>query len=311
MSVLVVAEHQRGDVREVTRELVTAGSQLDQPVTVALIGRDPSALIDQVNVPGVDEIVTVSVGQEEFEPDAYRDAVDALIDRLAPSVVLMAFSVNAMSYGPALAAKRDLGFASDVFAMRLEGDRLVATRAFYGGKVFADLEFDQAQTLLLLRPGTWAAAAGPGEASISTCDASTGPSRARHREFRDAPSGDVDIAAAELLLSIGRGVGEQEHLEPLARLADKMGAVLCGSRPLVDAGWLPSERQVGQSGRTVKPKVYVALGVSGAVQHLAGMKSAGTIIAVNLDSGASIFNVAHYRAVADLFDVAEALEELY
>lgn len=311
MSVLVVAEHQRGDVREVTRELVTAGSQLGSPVTVALIGPDPASLIEQVDVGGVDEIVTVSIAQEEFEPDVYREAVDAVIARVAPEIVLLPFSVNAMSYGPALAAERGLGFASDVFAVRRDAGGLVATRAFYGGRVLADLVFDQAQVVLLLRPGTWPAAAGPANAVISACEASTGSSRVRHREFRDAPRGDVDIAAADLLLAIGRGVGEQEHVEPLARLAEKMGAVLCGSRPLVDAGWLPSERQVGQSGRTVKPKVYLALGVSGAVQHLAGMKSAGTIIAVNRDSEASIFNVAHYGAVADLFEVVEALEELY
>jgi electron transfer flavoprotein alpha subunit len=311
VSVLVVAEHQRGQVREVTRELVTAASELGSRVTVALIASDPVSLAGQVNVAGVDEIVTVSVPQDEFEPDVYCNALEAVITRLAPEVVLMPFSVNAMSCGPALAAKLGLGFASDVFAARREAGGLVATRAFYGGKVFADLVFEQERTLLLLRPGTWAAATEPGDAEVSSCDIAVARSRVRHLEFRDAPSGDVDMAAADLLLAIGRGIGEQEHVEPLARLAEKMGAVLCGSRPLVDAGWLPSERQVGQSGRTVKPKVYVALGVSGAVQHLAGMKSAGTIIAVNRDSEASIFNVAHYGAVADLFEVAEALEELY
>jgi electron transfer flavoprotein alpha subunit len=311
VSVLVVAEHQRGEVREVTRELVTAASELGSPVTVVLIARDPDLLARQVDLDGVDEIVTVSVAQEEFEPDVYRDALATVIAQVAPEVVLMPFSVNAMSYGAAVAAKLGLGFASDVFAARRDDGGLVATRAFYGGKVFADLEFDQPQTLLLLRAGTWPPATQPGNAAISSCEVAIPPSRVRHREFRGAPAGDIDIAAADLLLAIGRGIGEQEHVAPLARLAEKMGAVLCASRPLVDAGWLPSERQVGQSGRTVKPKVYVALGVSGAVQHLAGMKSAGTIIAVNQDSEASIFNVAHYGAVADLFEVAEALEELY
>ncbi len=129
-------------------------------------------------------------------------------------------------------------------------------------------------------------------------------------EFREAAVGDVDITTAEFLLSIGRGIGEQDAIPQFERLADKLGAVLSVSRPLVDAGWMPNARQVGQSGKTVKPKVYLALGISGAVQHLAGMKTSGTIIAVNTDPEAAIFNVAHYGAVADLFDVADELEKL-
>ena len=126
-----------------------------------------------------------------------------------------------------------------------------------------------------------------------------------------AASGDVDIAAADFLLSVGRGVGEKENLGQFEGLAEKMGATLSVSRPLVDQGWMPNSRQVGQSGKTVKPKVYLAFGISGAVQHLAGMKTSGTIIAVNTDPEAAIFNVAHYGAVADLFEIAEELEKLY
>jgi electron transfer flavoprotein alpha subunit len=136
-------------------------------------------------------------------------------------------------------------------------------------------------------------------------------SRARHQEFVDAATSDVDITTADFLLSIGRGVGDKENLPQFEELADKMGATLSVSRPLVDQGWMPNSRQVGQSGKTVKPKVYLALGISGAVQHLAGMKTSGTIIAVNSDPEAAIFNVAHYGAVADLFEVAEELEKLY
>ena len=126
----------------------------------------------------------------------------------------------------------------------------------------------------------------------------------------DAAVGDVDIATADFLLSIGRGIGGQEAIPQFEQLAEKLGAVLSVSRPLVDAGWMPNARQVGQSGKTVKPKVYLALGISGAVQHLAGMKASETIIAVNTDPEAAIFNVAHFGAVADLFDVAEELEKL-
>ena len=121
----------------------------------------------------------------------------------------------------------------------------------------------------------------------------------------------MDITAADFLLSVGRGVGEKENLGQFEGLAEKMGATLSVSRPLVDQGWMPNSRQVGQSGKTVKPKVYLALGISGAVQHLAGMKTSGTIIAVNTDPEAAIFNVAHYGAVADLFEIAEELDKLY
>ena len=149
-------------------------------------------------------------------------------------------------------------------------------------------------------------------ATVSSFEVPASRSRARHLEFVEpATSTDVDITQAGFLLSIGRGIGEKENVEMLEELAEKMGATLSVSRPLVDAGWMPASRQVGQSGKTVKPTVYLALGISGAVQHLAGMKASGTIIAVNTDPEAAIFNVAHYGARADLFDVAEELEKLF
>jgi len=312
MSVLVVTEHLRCQVRDVTRELVTAGRELGGPVAVAIIAKDPSRLADQVNVPGVDEIIAVAVDTEEFENDVFQQAVEALVAARQPRVVLMGFTVNSMGYGPALAAKLGLGFASDVFAVRDEGGALVATRSFYGGKVQAEVEFPgKSQVLLLLRATTWAPAEGAGSASTSDFAVSVSGSRARHREFVEVPAGDVDITTADFLLSVGRGIGDKENLEQFEELAGTMGATLSVSRPIVDAGWIASARQVGQSGKTVKPKVYLALGISGAVQHLAGMKTAGTIIAVNTDPEAAIFGVAHYGAVADLFQVAEELEKLY
>jgi electron transfer flavoprotein alpha subunit len=312
MSVLVVAEHIRGQLRDVTKELVTAGRELGGPVAVAVIAADPSGLAEQANVAGVDEVVTVQAGGEEFEPDVYQAAVEALIAERKPRVVLMGFTVNSMGYGPALAAKLGLGFASDVFAVRDEGGSLVAERSFYGAKVNAEVEFPGKETvLLLLRPATWQPAEGAGSASVTSFAAPAVTSRSRHLRFEEAPAADVDITTADFLLSIGRGIGEKDNIEQFEELAEKMGAVLSVSRPLVDAGWMPAARQVGQSGKTVKPKVYLAFGISGAVQHLAGMKTSGTIIAVNSDHEAAIFNVAHYGATCDLFEVAEELEKLY
>ena len=164
--------------------------------------------------------------------------------------------------------------------------------------------------MLLLRPTVWPPAEGGGSPRISELRVTFPPSRARHKEFVEQPRADVDIGEADFLLAIGRGIGDKENIPTFEQLAEKMGATLAVSRPLVDAGWMPNSRQVGQSGKTVKPKVYLAMGISGAVQHLAGMKTSGTIIAVNTDPEAAIYSTAHYGAVADLFEVAEELGKL-
>jgi len=306
---LIVAEHLQGELRDLTRELVTAARALGDHVTIAVIARDPSQF--DVNFEGVEEIVAVPTEQEEFENDVYQAVLEALIAERQPRTVLLGFTVNSMGYGPAVAAKLDLGFASDVHGLAREGEAVVATRSFYGGKVDAELEFPAGRpVLLLVRPTAFAPATPGGSASTADVSVELPPSRARHIAFEEAPVGDVDITTADFLLSIGRGVGEKEAIPQFEQLAGKLGAVLSVSRPLVDAGWMPNARQVGQSGKTVKPKVYLALGISGAVQHLAGMKTSGTIIAVNTDPEAAIFNVAHFGAVADLFAVAEELEKL-
>jgi electron transfer flavoprotein alpha subunit len=313
MSVLIIAEHLRGQVRPITLELVSAAKELGDETAVAVIAKDPAAIADQIDVEGVKEIVYVKVDQEEFENDVYREAVEQLISERSPDVVLVGFTINSMGFAPALAAKLGLGFASDVFALRRSGDDLVAERSFYGSKVNAEIEFPgRDRVLLMIRPTSWAPVEGDGAAVEAELEVSISGSRARHLDFEEvAAAGDVDIASVDFLLSVGRGVGEKENLNQFEELAEKMGATLSASRPLVDQGWMPSSRQVGQSGKTVKPKVYLALGISGAVQHLAGMKTSGTIIAVNSDPEAAIFNVAHYGAVADLFEVADELDKLY
>lgn len=312
--VLVVAEHRQGAVRDVTRELITAAAELGGPVAVAVIAADPAALRAGVDVAGADEIVEVTAPVAEFENDVYQRVVEALIAERQPGAVLAGFTVNAMGYAPAIAAKLGLGFASDVFGIARDGDAIICRRAMYGGKVHAEVELPPGRpALILIRPTTWPQAAGGGSAKVTTqAEASAGgPSRARHREFAEAPASDIDITTADFLLSVGRGIASKDNVPYFEELARKMSATLSGSRPLIDSGWLPGARQVGQSGKTVKPKVYLALGISGAVQHLAGMKASDTIIAVNSDPEASIFGVAHYGAVADLFEVAAELEKLY
>jgi electron transfer flavoprotein alpha subunit len=309
VSVLVVAEHLQGRVRDVTFELVSAARELGGPVAVAVIASDPASF--DVAREGVDEVVHIRVDQEEFENDVHQAALESLVAERRPDVVLLGFTVNSMGYGGAVAAKLDLGFASDVFAVARDGDSLVVTRAFYGAKVHGEVEFPNGgPVLLLLRPTAWAPAPAGGSPTITEHALAPVASRARHKEFREAEKGDVDISTADFLLSIGRGIGERENIAMFEELAEKLGATLSVSRPIVDAGWMTNARQVGQSGKTVKPKVYLAFGISGAVQHLAGMKTSETIIAVNTDPEAAIFDVAHYGAVADLFDVAEELAKL-
>jgi electron transfer flavoprotein alpha subunit len=310
VSVLVVAEQVRGQVRDVTYELVSAGKQLGGPVAVAAIGPDPGAF--DLKRAGVDEIVNVKVEAAEFESDVYQQVVEKLIADRKPDVVLVGFTVSSIGYAPAVAAKLGLGFASDVFSVKRDGESIVAMRAFYGSKVHAELEFPgKGPVVLMLRPTTWPVAEPGGSPKVTEMQAAITGSRARHKDFTEQPKGDVDISTADFLLSIGRGIGEKENISTFERLAEKMGATLAVSRPLVDAGWMPSSRQVGQSGKTVKPRVYLAMGISGAVQHLAGMKASGTIIAINKDPEAAMFGTAHYGAVADLFEVARELEKLY
>lgn len=312
MSILVIAEHRQGRLRDVTREMVTAAKGLDGDVAVAVIHRDPASWFSQVTLEGVGEVVGVPVPTEEFDSDTYGSVLEALILERKPDVVLLGFTVDSAAYAPTVAARLGLGFASDVWALRRDDQGPTVTRSFYAGKVSGELDFPGAScVVLLLRADVWAPALEGGSPRFSEFRLPPPASRVRHLGFQEVPAGDVDISLASLILAIGRGIGERDNIPQFERLAEKMGATLASSRPLVDAGWMPGSRLVGQSGRTVKPTVYLAFGISGAVQHRAGMKSSGMVIAVNADPDAAIFSVAHYGAVADLFEVAEELDKLF
>jgi electron transfer flavoprotein alpha subunit len=313
--VLVVAESRRGELREVSLELVSAAREVADAaggtLVVAVIGADAERFGSELGVDGVDEVLTVSAPYEHFEAHAWQQAVQALIDSERPALVLAGHTIDSLGFAPAVVARRGLGFATDVTAISwTDGPR--ARRGAYGDKLHAELEFPGKEcTLLTVRPGIFpAATAGGGSAPVRAVDVDLQrAARTEHVEFLEASAGDVDITKAEFLLSIGRGVEDKDNIPRFEQLAERLGATLSVSRPLVDAGWMSSARQVGQSGKTVKPRVYLALGISGAVQHLAGMRNADTIIAVNTDPEAPIFGVAHYGAVADLFDVADELEQ--
>jgi electron transfer flavoprotein alpha subunit len=312
--ILVVAEARQGQLREVSFELIGAARELKAaqggPLAVAIIDADAGAHAAALGSDGVDEVLTVTAPVAQFEAHVAQRALEGLLERERPQLVLAAHSIDALGFAPAVAAASGLGFASDVTAVRWE-DGPIAQRGAYGDKLVAEYDFPGKEcTLLLLRAGTFAPA-GPGQGSATVRDVELSLAdiaRTEHRGYREVQAGDVDITKADFLLSIGRGVEDKDNVARFEELADRLGATLSVSRPLVDAGWVPGARQVGQSGKTVKPRVYLALGISGAVQHLAGMRTAETIIAVNTDPEAPIFGVAHYGAVMDMFELADELE---
>lgn len=314
--VLVVAETRRRELRDISFELITAGLGLVQQgaerLIVAVVTEDAPEAARSLSVRGVQEIVTIAAPVEHPQSAVSEQALEALIADLEPDIILLGQTVDGLGFGGSVAARQQLGFAADVVAVELDSGVPVARCSAYGDRFTACVEFPEHDCVLaMIRPGSHEPATDAHEVPIRELIVDFDPARVANTEhvaFRDPEVGDVDITRSDFLLSIGRGVRERDQLERLARLAANLGATLTVSRPLVDAGWAPASLQVGQSGKVVKPKVYLALGISGAMQHLAGMANAETIIAVNTDPQAPIFTVADYGAVVDLFEVVAALE---
>ena len=315
--VLIIAEQRRGELRPISLELIGAAQSLrgsSGEVAVAVIGSAPERLTDALALQGVDEIVTVKVAAAEFDPDTFETAVGALINERRPDFVMVAHSVDSFGYAAALAAKLKLGFATDVFKVeRIDGE-LVATRGGYGQKVNVEVGFAGFSTVLLaVRGNVFKAPEQRASPRLTAFAAPAMSSRTTPGDFIELSSGDdIDMSAAEFILTIGRGIGEEAKVAQFRELADAVGATLGCSRPIADAGWLPKSRQIGQSGKTASAcKLYIAMGVSGAIQHLAGMKHVATIVAVNSDAEASIFGVAKYGIVGDIFEIAEELRRCF
>jgi electron transfer flavoprotein alpha subunit len=315
--VMVLAEARSGELRPVSFELIGAARALCEQgagaVVVVLIGPDAAAHVAAVALEGVQRVLVVPTPQAHFEAHVTQAAVEALIERRRPSLVLAGHTIDSLGFAPAVAARGEHGFASDVTSVSWREQGALAQRPAYGEELVAELDFPDKQTVvLLLRPGAFAPAGGAGakvESEHLELDLSTA-ARCERIELREAPSEQHDIAKADFLLALGRGIGSAESLPRLERLAEAIGATVSVSGPLVEAGWASRTRKVGQSGKTVAPRVYLALGISGAAQHLAGMSRSRTIVAVNSDPGARIFDFAHYGAVADLFEIADELERL-
>lgn len=308
--ILVAAECVDGELRGGSREAIATAVRLREDgerVLVSIFGASPEAL-RQASVDGVDEILKVQIpGQADSQE--FEGALEQVIAAERPWLVLVGQSVNALGYVPAVAARGGYGFASDVTAIS-RSPQLAARRPAFGGKLSVELAFtNMAVTLLMLREGAFQ----PGDDPATTLSSREIPLERvdRKTEHLGLEVASVDqeaaIEDAEFLIAVGRGIEDEDDLQQFSVLADRIGAELCGSRPLVDAGLIPAARQVGQSGRSVEPKVYLAFGISGAVQHLAGIAKAKLIIAVNADAAAPIFQAANYGAVADMYDVAAEL----
>jgi electron transfer flavoprotein alpha subunit len=326
--VLVLAETDRREespsrLRPLTYELIAAGRRLcDQgagPLAVALHDHAPEEHAQALDVAGVSDVVLVRSPSRHFEGHIAQAALERLIEARRPAVVLCGHTMDSLAFAAAAAARAGHGFASDVIELSFSAQEgLRASRSAYGERLVAQLDFPDKQTVvLLLRTGAFAQGrradtpTAPQAATASVGTLELGPSaraRTEHVEFRPAPSEEEDITKADVLLSVGRGIGDGESIPRFERLARRMGGTLCVSGPLVEAGWASGARKVGQSGRTVAPRVYLALGISGAAQHVAGMSGSQTIVAVNSDPRARIFDIAHYGAVADLFEIATELE---
>ena len=315
MTVLAVAEHRRGELRDVSYELLTVGRELaaafDAEFHVAVVSGDVDRYAEDLNCEGVDVVHTVDYG-EEFNHDVTVQALAQLAQRVDPRVIVAPHTVNGLDYAPALAERLDYPLVTDAVDLAVE-EELVVTREMYGSKVETTIEVTGERALVTVRPAEWGPAQGVGDATTESADVSIDESAVRSRvtRFEEVADGDVDITDADVLVSVGRGIGEAENLDIVHDLADALGATVSASRPVVDNGWLPKNRQVGQSGKVVTPDVYIAVGISGAVQHVAGMKGADTIVAINDDPNAPIFDIADYGVVDDLFEVVPALTEQF
>jgi electron transfer flavoprotein alpha subunit len=311
-NVMVLAEHTGMEVSEGTYELIGKARELASALggvtEVALLG--PRSLAAKLG--GADVVVSVEhPALETYVPEAYERALDEVLAQRSPQLLLVANATAGLDLGAALSARWEAPFVSRVSALEIDGGAVIATAQILGGKMLADIELSADRGIVTVLGGAFGAAAGQLEGSPEVVSVAP-PSgldtlRMSLRQVIEADSGDVDIAAADMLVSVGRGIESADNLEIVQELADALGVPLSASRPVVDAGWLPKTRQVGQSGLKVKPRAYLAFGISGAPEHLEGMRDAELIIACNTDKGAPIFGVAHYGTTIDLFDLVPEL----
>lgn len=302
-----------------TLELVAAGRDLASATggeaRILVLGHKVEELAQRLAGYAIDVLLVDDPALAEYAGDAYVHAVRGIVESRRPRIVLVAHTSQGYDLAPALAGAMDLPLLTNCLAIRVEGERLIASRRILNEKVQEDLEIrSERPVVVTLRPGSIAPQGkGDGTAVVTAVSFTIDSASVRTAFVRmERPEvQDIDLSAADVIVSAGRGIQKKENLALIEEFAKAIGGVVGASRPLTDMDWLPKTRQVGQSGKTVRPKLYVACGISGAMQHVAGMKDASLIVAINTDPTAPIFEVAHVGFVADALKLLPAtLKEL-
>ncbi len=311
----VIAEHLQGVLTETTFEALGAARNLADAtggqVVGVVLGHEVSELAAQMAA--ADKVLVVDhPSLTHYSPEGYVKALEPLLQEHRPRLAIFQNTAIGMDLAPYLAARLDWPLVAYCNALRAENGAIVTTSQIYGGKVMAECRLDDGPAMVTVLAGAFPADDGRAGNSPSVEQVTPSTLNGLHTRFlqlNEPETGDVDITKADVIVAVGRGIQSEDNIEVAEELAQALGGVVAASRPVVDAGWLPRTRQVGKSGQKVKPKLYLALGISGAPEHVEGMKDAELIIAVNTDPNAPIFDVAHYGVVADLFDIVDALLE--
>ncbi|MCR4438028.1 MAG: electron transfer flavoprotein subunit alpha/FixB family protein [bacterium] len=312
--VWVLVEHRQGAIGEITFELLTKGRQLVDELGgslwAVLLSAEPEAMVEALRGAADKIVVLAAPCFAQFHSDYYQRALLPLVERERPFFLLLGHTPYGWELAPALSTALRMPLAPGCSNVWLEGETVVCSRPVYSGKIAAEGTLrPNWGYMVTFPPGTCQATPGAKSGEVVRIEPPALQAIAEKvfARFVQAPAGEVDICQAQKIVSVGRGLREKENIRLAEELARSLGAVVACSRPIVDAGWLPKDRQVGSSGKTVRPKLYVAVGISGEFQHLMGMKSAETIVAINKDPNAPIFSVADFGIVDDLFKVLPAL----
>jgi electron transfer flavoprotein alpha subunit len=315
--ILVFIEHRNGVLNKTSLEAIAAaqnlGSQLQQPISAVIPGADVSALAQEIVAYDVAKVITATNAKlAEYTPDGYTDAMELVVRQLDPQLIVMPHTYLVRDFAPKLAARFGKSQISDCIRAQVSGSSITFTRRIFLGKLDADVVSDsEAPVFATFQSGAYRPdqAAKGGGAAVEPMEVEVGEirmtSEAPFQEVKQA----VDLSKADIIVAVGRGIKSKDNLALVEKLAEALGGDLAASRPICDAEWLPIDRQIGSSGQTVAPKLYVALGISGAIQHLVGMKNSGTIVAINKDPEAPIFDIADYGIVGDLFEAVPVLTE--
>jgi electron transfer flavoprotein alpha subunit len=312
--ILILAEHLKGEVADITFEMLGAGrklaDELKVPLHAAVIGKDAGAVAAKLGL--ADAVFVVDTPGSEIPPaTTLAGLLKALAEQKSDGLVFLGWTNLAMGVGSVLSARAGLPLVNFVKGLRAEGAGVVATSQLFGGKILSDVALADGHGVLSLSAGAFPADAGRSDkaAAVETVALPVEAPAVAFQRFIEPEAGDVDITKQDVLVAVGRGIQTQDNIELAEELAAALGGAVCGSRPVVDQGWLALSRQVGKSGMTVKPRLYLALGISGAPEHVEGMQSAQTIVAINTDAAAPIFDVAKYGSCADVLELLPVLTE--